>query len=168
MRPRTDEFFTGVSSNGRTRDFGSLYHGSNPCAPTNIQTRLARVLILVLGRRMNQPFDNESVSTQYERSFCNAKTRTNAPQPPQSGERGNPCALSHLYSKTLSMFCKHFGKSQISQNASGEHPHSPVCAPTNIQTRLVRVFILVLERRKNHPRQSREVRQAVGEINILQ
>ena len=26
--------FTGVSSNGRTRDFGSLYHGSNPCAPT--------------------------------------------------------------------------------------------------------------------------------------
>ena len=24
----------GVSSNGRTRDFGSLYHGSNPCAPT--------------------------------------------------------------------------------------------------------------------------------------
>ena len=25
----------GVSSNGRTRDFGSLYHGSNPCAPTN-------------------------------------------------------------------------------------------------------------------------------------
>ena len=28
----------GVSSNGRTRDFGSLYHGSNPCAPTNIQT----------------------------------------------------------------------------------------------------------------------------------
>ena len=30
----------GVSSNGRTRDFGSLYHGSNPCAPTNIQTPL--------------------------------------------------------------------------------------------------------------------------------
>ena len=27
----------GVSSNGRTRDFGSLYHGSNPCAPTKIQ-----------------------------------------------------------------------------------------------------------------------------------
>ena len=26
----------GVSSNGRTRDFGSLYHGSNPCAPTKI------------------------------------------------------------------------------------------------------------------------------------
>ena len=25
----------GVSSNGRTRDFGSLYHGSNPCAPTS-------------------------------------------------------------------------------------------------------------------------------------
>ena len=24
----------GASSNGRTRDFGSLYHGSNPCAPT--------------------------------------------------------------------------------------------------------------------------------------
>ena len=27
----------GVSSNGRTRDFGSLYHGSNPCAPTKIK-----------------------------------------------------------------------------------------------------------------------------------
>ena len=26
----------GASSNGRTRDFGSLYHGSNPCAPTRI------------------------------------------------------------------------------------------------------------------------------------
>ncbi len=26
----------GASSNGRTRDFGSLYHGSNPCAPTKI------------------------------------------------------------------------------------------------------------------------------------
>ena len=29
-------FAIGVSSNGRTRDFGSLYHGSNPCAPTKI------------------------------------------------------------------------------------------------------------------------------------
>ena len=28
------QFAFGVSSNGRTRDFGSLYHGSNPCAPT--------------------------------------------------------------------------------------------------------------------------------------
>lgn len=27
----------GVSSNGRTRDFGSLYHGSNPCAPTKFK-----------------------------------------------------------------------------------------------------------------------------------
>ena len=27
----------GVSSNGRTRDFGSLYHGSNPCAPTTLR-----------------------------------------------------------------------------------------------------------------------------------
>ena len=26
----------GASSNGRTRDFGSLYHGSNPCAPTKV------------------------------------------------------------------------------------------------------------------------------------
>ena len=25
-----------ASSNGRTRDFGSLYHGSNPCASTRI------------------------------------------------------------------------------------------------------------------------------------
>ena len=33
---RRAHFFTGVSSNGRTRDFGSLYHGSNPCAPTKI------------------------------------------------------------------------------------------------------------------------------------
>ncbi len=28
----------GASSNGRTRDFGSLYHGSNPCAPTKNST----------------------------------------------------------------------------------------------------------------------------------
>ena len=26
-----------MSSNGRTRDFGSLYHGSNPCAPTKFK-----------------------------------------------------------------------------------------------------------------------------------
>ena len=26
-----------MSSNGRTRDFGSLYHGSNPCAPTTLR-----------------------------------------------------------------------------------------------------------------------------------
>ena len=32
------EFIIGVSSNGRTRDFGSLYHGSNPCAPTKNST----------------------------------------------------------------------------------------------------------------------------------
>ena len=38
----------GASSNGRTRDFGSLYHGSNPCAPTNIQTPLVGVLILAV------------------------------------------------------------------------------------------------------------------------
>lgn len=37
----------GVSSNGRTRDFGSLYHGSNPCAPTKNQTGLVPVLFLV-------------------------------------------------------------------------------------------------------------------------
>lgn len=41
----TDAF--GVSSNGRTRDFGSLYHGSNPCAPTKNQTGLVPVLFLV-------------------------------------------------------------------------------------------------------------------------
>ncbi len=45
----------GVSSNGRTRDFGSLYHGSNPCAPTNIQTPLVGVLILVLGLTEAEP-----------------------------------------------------------------------------------------------------------------
>lgn len=31
----------GVSSNGRTRDFGSLYHGSNPCAPTKNKLLIA-------------------------------------------------------------------------------------------------------------------------------
>lgn len=49
----------------------------------------------------------------------------------------------HLYGKTLSMFCKRFGKSAISQNASGEHPHSPVCAPTKIKTGHVPVLFLV-------------------------
>ena len=39
----------GVSSNGRTRDFGSLYHGSNPCAPTKNQTGFVPVLFLVRG-----------------------------------------------------------------------------------------------------------------------
>ena len=37
----------GVSSNGRTRDFGSLYHGSNPCAPTKNQIALVAILFLV-------------------------------------------------------------------------------------------------------------------------
>ena len=35
----------GVSSNGRTRDFGSLYHGSNPCAPTKNSTGIFAGLI---------------------------------------------------------------------------------------------------------------------------
>ena len=39
----------GVSSNGRTRDFGSLYHGSNPCAPTKNKTGLVPDLFLVCG-----------------------------------------------------------------------------------------------------------------------
>ena len=39
-------FAFGVSSNGRTRDFGSLYHGSNPCAPTNNLTRHCAGLII--------------------------------------------------------------------------------------------------------------------------
>ncbi len=34
----------GVSSNGRTRDFGSLYHGSNPCAPTKNSTGSAGLI----------------------------------------------------------------------------------------------------------------------------
>ena len=34
----------GASSNGRTRDFGSLYHGSNPCAPTKLKTLENRAL----------------------------------------------------------------------------------------------------------------------------
>ena len=33
----------GASSNGRTRDFGSLYHGSNPCAPTKNSTGILPV-----------------------------------------------------------------------------------------------------------------------------
>ena len=41
----------GVSSNGRTRDFGSLYHGSNPCAPTKIkQCPQGAFFILVYAR----------------------------------------------------------------------------------------------------------------------
>ena len=43
----------GASSNGRTRDFGSLYHGSNPCAPTKNSTGIYAGLIF--GRaRMRQ------------------------------------------------------------------------------------------------------------------
>ena len=38
-----------MSSNGRTRDFGSLYHGSNPCAPTKNKTGLVPGLFLVCG-----------------------------------------------------------------------------------------------------------------------
>ena len=34
----------GASSNGRTRDFGSLYHGSNPCAPTKNSTGSAGLI----------------------------------------------------------------------------------------------------------------------------
>ncbi len=36
----------GVSSNGRTRDFGSLYHGSNPCAPTTVNKMPARAFLI--------------------------------------------------------------------------------------------------------------------------
>ena len=38
----------GVSSNGRTRDFGSLYHGSNPCAPTKIKQCPQRAFFILL------------------------------------------------------------------------------------------------------------------------
>ena len=41
----------GVSSNGRTRDFGSLYHGSNPCAPTKNSTGSAG---LIFGSRTDR------------------------------------------------------------------------------------------------------------------
>ena len=40
----------GASSNGRTRDFGSLYHGSNPCAPTKNSTGIFAGLIFVRAR----------------------------------------------------------------------------------------------------------------------
>lgn len=86
----------GVSSNGRTRDFGSLYHGSNPCAPTTINNAHTGRFLL-----------------WYTHGLYKWAT--------------------HLYGKTLSMFCKCFGKSTIFQNTSGEHPHSPVCAPTTLR-----------------------------------
>ena len=38
----------GASSNGRTRDFGSLYHGSNPCAPTKIKKAPVWVIFFIL------------------------------------------------------------------------------------------------------------------------
>ena len=48
----------GVSSNGRTRDFGSLYHGSNPCAPTTL-----RVYDASCGRPHRRSSYREVVST---------------------------------------------------------------------------------------------------------
>ena len=52
----------GASSNGRTRDFGSLYHGSNPCAPTKNSTGSAG---LIFGRaRIGQ--SNAVAHDQYE------------------------------------------------------------------------------------------------------
>ena len=47
----------GVSSNGRTRDFGSLYHGSNPCAPTTL-----RICDASGGRPPKQSSKGEGVS----------------------------------------------------------------------------------------------------------
>ena len=51
--------FTGVSSNGRTRDFGSLYHGSNPCAPTTL-----RICDASGGRPPKQSSKGERVSPE--------------------------------------------------------------------------------------------------------
>ena len=64
----------GASSNGRTRDFGSLYHGSNPCAPTKNSTGSAG---LIFGRaRIGQSnavahdqYADEQLATAQKRIF---------------------------------------------------------------------------------------------------
>ena len=87
----------GVSSNGRTRDFGSLYHGSNPCAPTKNQTGLVPVLCLVCGHgdgtrnavagsttsRLDKPCAIKSLRLpRRRRAFMRDTEGTRAPQPP--------------------------------------------------------------------------------------
>ena len=60
----------GVSSNGRTRDFGSLYHGSNPCAPTKNSTGVFAGLIFGCARigQSNVVAHDQYENTQLEKS----------------------------------------------------------------------------------------------------
>lgn len=55
--------FTGLSSNGRTRVFGSLYHGSNPCGPTKIQNTHSGVFYFV-GVERDKYHDHGSNTSQ--------------------------------------------------------------------------------------------------------
>lgn len=64
----------GVSSNGRTRDFGSLYHGSNPCAPTKNQNTLA--VFLFLGARQGLGHTTNVVWFANELMFANPVQQT--------------------------------------------------------------------------------------------
>ena len=64
----------GVSSNGRTRDFGSLYHGSNPCAPTKIKKCPNGAFFNFLGARIRQSeahgeYADEQLATAQKRIF---------------------------------------------------------------------------------------------------
>ena len=55
LKPYIISSVIGASSNGRTRDFGSLYHGSNPCAPTKNSTGIYAGLIFGRARIGQSP-----------------------------------------------------------------------------------------------------------------
>ena len=63
----------GASSNGRTRDFGSLYHGSNPCAPTKNSTGIFAGLIFGRARirqsEAHGEYADEQLATAQKRIF---------------------------------------------------------------------------------------------------
>ena len=62
-----------MSSNGRTRDFGSLYHGSNPCAPTKNSTGFYAGLIFGRARirqsEAHGEYADEQLTTAQKRIF---------------------------------------------------------------------------------------------------
>ena len=66
---------SGASSNGRTRDFGSLYHGSNPCAPTKNLNAHRGVLIFACARigqsatGTHDQYADEQLATAQKRIF---------------------------------------------------------------------------------------------------
>ena len=143
----------GVSSNGRTRDFGSLYHGSNPCAPTNNLTRHCAGLIigpwpqfaarnqrLPVRKQVGEISDSAVEPSRFPHSRRNAPCEGIECAPTKikntpSGyffiwySHGLCKSVSHLHRKTLLMFCNHFGKSQISQNGNGGTPPFPRVRP---------------------------------------